>query len=739
MARAPDQDISYGEDGYAALRRRAREYAVKVPPVTEPGSVPEWFEKARIYGHWLWAAEYDDQMYTQQEIEDQAQQLAEAGYTVVFPGAPLGGKGILGIDDPDIINQMKLVVEACHKRDMKVAFRYVSLNIKHLTEDYENHTQISAKNGPVEVVRYRGRVTTASADQDPHARVHYFWALCPNDPEIREAHTTKLAHFFEETGMDGFTPEAWWRAGDACVCPVCRRRFKQDTGIGLPDTYDETFYGNWDNPDYRTWWRWRKESMGEFLREVQRALVRVNSEAMVTVYTNPPAPLRGKWVGPSLEECYGLGAVGLESAQARSHYYSWPYILTRLKYVGSVARAQRMGYWWVPKPVNSAEDFFVWSISRGAGARLWNFHPTGRSKRTYWSWEERNWETFRNPVPYKDTAIYFSALTRTFYGSRPPHSHYREMQGWGQALLRANIPYDVIIDRFEGDLSRYRIIILPNVAVIPDHLRNKLEDYIANGGTLVATYDTGSWSNGDGLLSGFSRDKSEKTSELKDGTIEITHKSLIELPGFSKVPYEGWVRTEMDTRFTNAEVLATFQGSPCVWKESYGEGTIIYLSFRAGQSAYNTGVLKGRQYSSSPETTPNLRHMRQFLAELVNGAVTRSRMQCNGLPEGVIVLPVAHADGGREWINVHLINAVNFAPEKEMKLESDYKIPQTPVTFGNAVINLKLPDGRSVRDVKVLSPDTEAPGDIDWSVSGDQVIFHPEFLHRYSIFSIQLK
>lgn len=67
-----------------------------------------------------------------------------------------------------------------------------------------------------------------------------------------------------------------------------------------------------------------------------------------------------------------------------------------------------------------------------------------------------------------------------------------EFSGITEPLLRAHIPFDVIDDAtLDADsLSRYDAVFLPNVACMSNRISARLADYVRNGGSLVADFET---------------------------------------------------------------------------------------------------------------------------------------------------------------------------------------------------------------------------------------------------------
>lgn len=64
--------------------------------------------------------------------------------------------------------------------------------------------------------------------------------------------------------------------------------------------------------------------------------------------------------------------------------------------------------------------------------------------------------------------------------------------GWFEVLSRSHHLFDVIDDPYlkDGDLSRYELIILPNVACMGDEECQAIRNYVAEGGNVIATFDT---------------------------------------------------------------------------------------------------------------------------------------------------------------------------------------------------------------------------------------------------------
>ena len=82
---------------------------------------------------------------------------------------------------------------------------------------------------------------------------------------------------------------------------------------------------------------------------------------------------------------------------------------------------------------------------------------------------------------------------RTYYGGEQAHAKVEDHAlGFYQALVEARIPFDMVHDRLldAEHLSRYRTLILPNIAALSTEQCRQLTDFVRGGGNLVATHET---------------------------------------------------------------------------------------------------------------------------------------------------------------------------------------------------------------------------------------------------------
>ncbi len=109
--------------------------------------------------------------------------------------------------------------------------------------------------------------------------------------------------------------------------------------------------------------------------------------------------------------------------------------------------------------------------------------------RKYYDWEKY----LRHTKSRAEVALMFSQQTVKKYAlSEQERLVEKPINGWYHALLESRIPFDMIDSHYidAEHLNAYRAIILPNIAVLSDADCAALKRYVANGGAVLADYET---------------------------------------------------------------------------------------------------------------------------------------------------------------------------------------------------------------------------------------------------------
>ena len=95
----------------------------------------------------------------------------------------------------------------------------------------------------------------------------------------------------------------------------------------------------------------------------------------------------------------------------------------------------------------------------------------------------REQQYYRDAELVADVGV-LNTYANTAYG---PSVTRKRWAAFTQALYQGKIPFTLVPDRYPGDLSRFRVLILADLALISDDLLSAVRSYVNQGGGLVMT------------------------------------------------------------------------------------------------------------------------------------------------------------------------------------------------------------------------------------------------------------
>ena len=107
-----------------------------------------------------------------------------------------------------------------------------------------------------------------------------------------------------------------------------------------------------------------------------------------------------------------------------------------------------------------------------------------------WCW--RNEKYLRNTGSLARVAMVYSQRTAQRYGgSAAAEKVENHTLGFYHALIEARVPFEMAHDELlEGAASKYKLLVLPNIAALSDKQCTQLRNYVRDGGSIVATHET---------------------------------------------------------------------------------------------------------------------------------------------------------------------------------------------------------------------------------------------------------
>jgi hypothetical protein len=468
---------------------------------------------------------------------------------------------------------------------------------------------------------------------------------------------------------------------DTCYCQHCRKKFKELYGTDLPSKKRRQGLAAQRLLAFQT------ASLTGFLRDARRVIKAANPE--IGFYMNGGA-LGGNWATGRMnrqlvQEQDWLASEGGFIYNDLTRTPLWkPGMRARLletqaggKPVVVIAGAMQKPWTYTVLPPAELRLLYADSMANGAGI-YYSLTPTmldqpeTRAIADINAFFTRNIDYYRRTRSEARVALVWSDTTvNTHEGSvaqlmdmydvragREVGNPEAEFWGLAEALLRAHVPFDVVDDwTLERDpLSRYRLILLPNVASMSDRAAARLAGYVRSGGHLFATFETSLYNElGEkrpdfalaGVFGASSAGAVAGPRRWDYMNAASAHPFLRGLPRRFVPSPVYYARTHPRT----AQVLARYTGKaigPYDGESAPGQDAALMLNaYGQGQAAYISGDL-GATLAAYRMTD---------LYQLVENAartLAPPEVSIEGAP-GSLELVVRSQNGGQRWL-VHLVN-----------------------------------------------------------------------------------
>ena len=512
----------------------------------------------------------------------------------------------------------RIVAEACRRHGIRFIHHITStFCTREYLDAHPGWAQVDARTGePVFFDMYGG-----------------LWMLCPNNPEWRTFYIDLIADFTRRTGVDGWMVDEMEFLPDwhVCGCTHCRARFKAETGYELPVGRDSDVWGNFDSDVWRAWLRFRKRSGGDFFADLKAKLDEVAPDQVLT----------GCVAGASeafLPQYWGMDAAELARAGNFPFYECWlgkglPFMgwrrcIAEMRLYDALARPHGTAALTLFYPAGREEIVPCWAMCNVAGNRFWALNPgvpgfashqAFRLDDGFFAWEAHHADLFGPQHTLAETALLFPSLTRDCMptsngvamadfavtprnqlGGKDLVACVNEWAGWAEVLTASNLPHDVVREEqlTTAGLARYRALVMPAALALSDAQCRAVLDFVARGGRLVTTGETGVMDE-----TGAPRADRALVEQLRDaGTRLDDNPGSASLLGFvvCEAPYRGPDDPAAPARVRKAAADAA--GTPPWSLEGAPEGLVAGL-FRRDDGAIVAHLLNATGTALDPGTT----------------------------------------------------------------------------------------------------------------------------------------
>ena len=325
------------------------------------------------------------------------------------------------------------------------------------------------------------------------------YSTCPSAPYYQEKSIEIIGEVMDHYPIDGFFFN-WFSFPlrdyshnyfGICQCAHCHRRFEERYGMTLPREED------WSNPAYLRWREYSRETLDELAGRIRAYIKERNANVCLILNRNPdvimhevnnavdrPQPI---WV-------YWAGEVG---RQSRTAHPEKPVVINSVMFLDIPYRfsAEQPGLVGLHLAQTLSQGVNPWAYVIGTTDQpdRKNFAIVGEMLRFHRD-HEQYYDGLRSAAK---VAIISSLRSEERYGrANGEATVLNERRGAYRALVEGHVPFDILPDEHlvaaeqDGRLARYAALVLPNVAVLDDAQLGVLDRYVANGGGLVATYDS---------------------------------------------------------------------------------------------------------------------------------------------------------------------------------------------------------------------------------------------------------
>ncbi|WCT74160.1 beta-galactosidase trimerization domain-containing protein [Sphingomonas naphthae] len=325
------------------------------------------------------------------------------------------------------------------------------------------------------------------------------YVTCGNGPFNFDFMTKVIGEITTRYRADGIFGNRWSGHG-GCYCESCRTLFKAATGHPLPTSDDPA------DPVRRAFMTWEHDRLLLLIDHWNRAIVAANPNAFFVPGVDArPGPKLDLDVAELGKRCRMFvidrqARVALQAPWLNGKFAKETRAFMDAKPIcGLSSVGVEETYRWKDS-VQGAAELKIWMADGLAqGLRPWFAKFNAKPIDTRWMpvvekiflWHARNERYFRNEANLARVAILASPRTAAFYYKKTGHKRDDDHTlGYYQALIEARIPFEAVHTSRLDRLSRFDVLVMPNVAALSDAECAQIRAFVMNGGTIVATQET---------------------------------------------------------------------------------------------------------------------------------------------------------------------------------------------------------------------------------------------------------
>jgi len=330
------------------------------------------------------------------------------------------------------------------------------------------------------------------------------WVTCALGPFNFEFMTSVNNEIMQRYQPDAIFSNRWSGHG-ICYCEHCVKNFKAFSGFELPITTQPglstaTASGDMNDPAYRQYRIWRTERLKELWFLWDSEIRKQKSTSRFIPNGFPDKLITGQHSDFFIADQQGRSGFIPPWSNAK-HAKELRATMGMKPQVGMFSVGVEEQYRWKDS-VQSNAELRIWvaeGVANGLRPSFVKFGGYIFDKRWMETVEKmyvkyfENERYLRNTAPMARVGVVYSEQTSGNYGTQPWQKNYSDHAfGIYHALVEDHMTFEMVNDRLldAEHLKPFKLLILPNIAVLSDKQCNQLKQFVEGGGSLVATYET---------------------------------------------------------------------------------------------------------------------------------------------------------------------------------------------------------------------------------------------------------
>jgi Hypothetical glycosyl hydrolase 6/Beta-galactosidase trimerisation domain len=376
--------------------------------------------------------------------------------------------------------------------DLMKSCRALGMNVVARTDAHACHQDVYDVHPDWIAVDEHGNKRKHPSDPD-------YWITCALGPYNFVFMTRVHEEIMTKYMPDGIFTNRWAGSG-MCYCEHCEINFSNFSGMALPRTHDPL------DPARRQYLVWHQQRLFELWRLWKGRIGRINPHAGYIANAGGGAlsELDMKTVGELAPTLFAdrQGRAGLmppwENGKFGKEYRA---TMGHKAIVNIFSMGLEDKYRWKDS-VQTADEIRLWVMDGVAhGLRPWFTKFDAKVIDARWmpvveeiyKWHAANEQYLRNVCPLARAGLVYSQQTAAYYGGENAQAKVEDPSlGFYQAMVEARIPFEMVHDHLldSEHISQFRTLVLPNIAALSTQQCRQIEEFVKDGGSIVATFET---------------------------------------------------------------------------------------------------------------------------------------------------------------------------------------------------------------------------------------------------------